>query len=322
MRTAVLCGVTIVSVFFLSVAFAADDTQGDPPAPEAAAKEAAKPAGGAPVAPASSTTETAKPAEPAAEKAPPAKAAEPSAKETAKPAKAGKSYGGGKFAVEPTFQDEFAPGWEKDQKAWRVATWKQNGTQMSPERCATDGKGFLVQTVLAGEPYRGGSLQSVAEYPYGRWVGRLKPSSVPGVLNSFFTDDWDNMKTPEKDDGTKFEVDIEFLTYTFSKGKGQVHLALHGFGKKNVYVKEAELDFNPSDDYHVYGFDILPTGIVWYADGKVIGEYKCPEGETVPDIAHEIFFNSWTSPKWIKGPPAAEAKYFIDWVQFYPLAKK
>jgi len=238
-------------------------------------------------------------------------------------AKDPKSYGGGKFADEPAFEDDFLPGWEKTQKAWRVATWKQNGTQMSPERCATDGQGFMVQTVLAGEPFQGGSMETKGEWGYGRWVGRLKPSSVPGILNSFFTDDWDDKTTADSDkDGTKFEVDIEFLTYTFGKGKGQVHLALHGWGKKNVFVKEAELDFNPSDDYHVYGFDILPDGITWYADGKEIGAYKCPEGQTVPDIKHEFFMNSWTSAKWIKGPPAAEGKYSIDWVRYYPLVKK
>lgn len=73
-----------------------------------------------------------------------------------------KSYGGGEFATEPAFEDDFLPGWEKNQKAWDVATWRQNQTQMSPERCVTDGNGILIQTVLAGDPALGGSMQTKA----------------------------------------------------------------------------------------------------------------------------------------------------------------
>lgn len=155
-------------------------------------------------------------------------------------------------------------------------------------------------------------------------MGRLKPSSVAGALNSFFSDDWDDLSTADKpNDGTKFEIDIEFVTASFGPGKGQVELALHSaFGKKTPFGKIVDLDFNPSDDFHVYGFDILPEGITWHADGKVIGEYKCPPGETVPDIGHEFFMNSWTAQKWVKGPPKADARYYIDWVRFYPRVKK
>jgi beta-glucanase (GH16 family) len=313
----------------LGVVWAADAVKTEEVKPAVSAPEAAKtppPASAVTPAPDTATKAAEKAAEAVKKAAEEATKPEADAKKPdgeAKKVEDKKTYGGGKFADEPAFQDDFLPDWEKNQKAWRVATWKQNGTQMSPQRCATDGQGFMVQTVLAGEPFQGGSMQTKGEWGYGRWVGRLKPSSVPGLLNSFFTDDWDDMTTADKDnDGTKFEVDIEFLTYTFSTGKGQVHLALHGWGKKNVFVKEAELDFNPSDDYHVYGFDILPDGIVWYADGKEIGAYKCPAGETVPDIKHEFFMNSWTSAKWIKGPPTAEGKYSIDWVKYYPLVKK
>jgi len=235
-----------------------------------------------------------------------------------------KEYGGGRFAEKPTFEDDFLPGWDKNQNAWYVAKWLQNGTQMEPERCATDDKGLLVQTVLAGNPPRGGSLSTKTEYRYGRWVGRLKPSAVAGALNSFFTDDWDDMTSEKGSDGTKFEIDIEFVTANFGPGKkGQVELALHSaFGKKTPYGKVVDLDFNPSDDFHIWGFDILPEAIIWHVDGKEIGAYRCPPGRTVPDIGHELLMNSWTARKWVKGPPKADAPYYIDWVRFYPMVEK
>lgn len=62
----------------------------------------------------------------------------------------------GGFAREPAFGDDFAPGWNARNSGWRIAAWRQNGTEMSPARCTADPGGHLVQTVLAGEPNRGG----------------------------------------------------------------------------------------------------------------------------------------------------------------------
>jgi beta-glucanase (GH16 family) len=217
------------------------------------------------------------------------------------------------------FRDDFDPGWEAAQTAWHVATWMQNGAQMDPERCRTNGEGMMVQTVLAGEPYRGGSMETAAEYPYGTWEARIKPSAVPGVLNSMFTMDWDDQTTPDiKGDGSKFEVDIEFLTYTFGPGRGKVHLAVHCPEKKGAFGDVVELGFNPSDDFHVWGFTIGPDRIEWFVDGKVISSWDRPADRSFHPN-YEFFFNSWTSPKWIKGPADQDAHYHIDWVRFTPM---
>lgn len=190
---------------------------------------------------------------------------------------------------------------------------------MSPERCKTDGNGLMVQTVLKGVPKSGGSMQTSREYPYGRWVARVKPSSVPGVLNSIFTKDWDDLKTPTpEDDGKMGEVDIEFLTYTFGQKSGKVHLAIHTKEHSPFFAKDVPLSFNPSDNFHEWGFDVLPDRVVWHVDGKVIEEFRYPsKGFMEPD--YEFFFNSWTSGKWINGPAAEDAHYQIDWVKFFPL---
>lgn len=222
------------------------------------------------------------------------------------------------FAEEPAFQDDFDPGWEEKQRAWRVATWMQNGTRMSPKRCATNEDGHLVQTVLPGKPYRGGSLQTDREFGYGRWVAWVRPSAVPGALNSIFIKDWDDLTTDDSDsDGTGFEIDIEFLTYTFGPDRGRVHVAVHRKGAKS-YSRDVDLDFNPSDGFHKWGYDILPGRVVWHVDGEVLHTWEAPEGVIVRDD-YEFFFNSWTMRKWIKGPPEEPAHYHIDWLRFYPL---
>lgn len=225
------------------------------------------------------------------------------------------------FATEPSFQDDFTPGWDVSQKQWQVATWTQNGAQMSRERCLTDGKGMLIQTVLPGAPFRGGSLQSTVEFPYGRWEARLKPSSVPGVNNSFFTKDWDDLADPVNKHnarGKKVEIDTEFLTYTFRPGGGKVHLAVHLPNDENHFMEDLELGFNPSADFHVWGMDILPDRIRWRVDGRTIKTYLYDRKGLV-DPNYEMFFNSWTKKNWIHGPPTQAASYQIDWVKFYPL---
>lgn len=223
------------------------------------------------------------------------------------------------FAETPGFEDTFDPGWPKQKEAWQVATWKQNGTQMAPERAKVNKDGELVLTVKAGEPYRGGSLQSHREFEYGRWVARVKAAAEPGVLNSIFTKDWDNLKTAApNNDGNKGEVDIEILSHTFGPGSGEVHLAIHLKDHAPLWHLDIPLDFNPSDDFHEWGFDVLPDRVVWHVDGKILHTWKYTDKFFItPD--YEFFFNAWTMEKWIKGPPAKDADYHIDWIRFYPL---
>lgn len=222
------------------------------------------------------------------------------------------------MAAEPAFSDHFGTGWSPANHGWRVATWQQNGTLMSPERCAVDAEGHLVQTVLAGEPPRGGSMQTDREFGWGRWVARVKPSAVPGLLNSIFTKDWDDLTTPVEHDGRKAEVDIEFVTHSFGPGKGEVHLAIHLAKHHPLWDLDIPVDFNPSDGFREWGFDILPDRVVWHMDGKILHEWSYTPEHRV-DPGYEFFFNSWTRKKWLKGPPAANAHYLIDWVKFFPL---
>ena len=109
-------------------------------------------------------------------------------------------------------------------------------------------------------------------------VARLKPSSTPGVLNSMFTKDWENMKTAEKNDGDKGEVDLELLTYTFGQKTGKAHIAIHTKSKSNVFYADVPLDFNPSDDFHEWGFDVLPDRVVWHVDGRFLGPVALHRG--------------------------------------------
>jgi beta-glucanase (GH16 family) len=215
----------------------------------------------------------------------------------------------------PSFIDLFDdPQWEENNGTtlWQQASWMQNDTQMDPGRCQAV-NGLLTLTVLPGEPYQGGSIQTRQDHlAYGRWDARLKPSSVPGVLNSMFTDDW-NGKTYE-------EVDVEFLTYTFGNNSGSVHLALHKEGLTNYWWEDIPLTFNPSDTFHVWSIQILPDSVSWFVDGRLLRTFVYDNTFQL-QAPYQFFFNAWTKKEWINGPPTRSADYQIDWVKFYAYKK-
>src|SRR5512133_1507113 len=134
---------------------------------------------------------------------------------------------------------------------WQVATWSEHGGQTGKERCyVKDGYLNMVFINSSNSGFLSAAIQTREEFLYGRWEVRLKPSSVPGVLNSFYTIDWDNtVDNSSASDGTKQELDIQFLTFAFGNDTGSVHYAVHEEDKKSFQTNpDVPLSFNPSDD--------------------------------------------------------------------------
>ncbi len=206
---------------------------------------------------------------------------------------------------------------------WLRATWMQHSNQMGYEREAVAG-GYL--NMISTPQLESGCVQTRKEdYSYGRWEVRSKPSAVPGVLNSMFTVDWSGGDGVGSD-GTKQEVDIEFLTHTFGQDSGEMHIAIHETGNSNHLNMDLELGFNPSVDFHIYAIEILPDRVNWYADDRLLHTYMY-DGVVDIDARYMFMMNSWTaSPAthnvntvfWIQGPPTEGSLYLIDWVKFYP----
>ena len=210
-----------------------------------------------------------------------------------------------------------------DTSVWQVATWSEHGGQTGYERTyVEDGKLNMVFINDSVEGYLNASINTWNEYLYGTWEASLKPSSVPGVLNSFFTIDWDDMSNSSStSDGTKQEIDIEFLTYTFADDFGRVHHAVHAEGYSSFEsVPDIALDFNPSDDFHTYGFEITPEYIRWFVDDITLRTYTYSEGEISITDPYQLKLNVWSMENWINGPPEAdvESVYQIDWIRFTP----
>lgn len=218
----------------------------------------------------------------------------------------------------PVFEENFD---KIDNTVWEVAGWVEE-SKTSPTRC-TVSEGILNMIFkydLATNSNLGSAIQTRKTFLYGRWEYRAKPSSIKGVLNSFYTIDWG-----DKGSGTRQEIDIEFLTFQFGAGKGQVHCAVHAAGKKSFDTKpDVELGFNPSEDFHIYGFEITPEKIEWFADKKVICSYTYQGNGIKIDSPYMLKMNFWSNKNWIKGPPQKDVDclYQVDWIKFYPYKGK
>lgn len=220
------------------------------------------------------------------------------------------------------FFDDF-DGNELDESVWQIATWSEHGGQTGSARCTVeDGhlKMVLINDASAG--VLSSAIQTRDEFYYGRWEARLKASSCPNVLNSFYTIDWDDTSSSAStSDGTKQEIDIELLSKSFTGNDGRVHFALHADGLDSSDTNpDLELGFDPSADFHVFGYDITPEGIEWFVDDRVVWSVRYDENPITIDAPYMLKLNFWTGGNWVLGPPpeGMECVYLIDWIRFTP----
>src|SRR5690606_22409203 len=101
------------------------------------------------------------------------------------------------------------------------------------------------------------------------------------------------------------------------KHPGEVWFAQHAAGKKSKGVS-APLKFDPSEDFHIWGFEVTPTHIEYFVDDTVLYRYVYAEEDITFDAPYMLKFNVWSQEKWIQGPPKADVEtvYEIDWVRF------
>ena len=221
---------------------------------------------------------------------------------------------------EQTFLEDFNKS-SIDETVWTIADWSEHGGQCGRERCFVKDGYLNMLLVNDNGTILSSAIETKQTFLYGRWEARLKASPVPGVLNSFYTIDWDNKTTPEPRDGTKQEIDIEFLTFAFEENKGKVHFAVHGNGLESFNTNpDVDIDFNPSADFHIWGFEITPEQIEWFVDGKTLLVYKYKKNGIKINSPYVLKLNHWTQKDWILGPPepGVVCTYLIDWIKFTP----
>ncbi len=147
--------------------------------------------------------------------------------------------------------------------------------------------------------HQGSEYKTRAQFKYGQYRSSIKTSQTPGTYLAFF------LYTPDPKDHN--EIDIELVK------SGNVTKAIFTTWvnmKKNeqTYV----LGFDPSQDYHVYGFDWNPGRVDFYIDDMETP--VCNSTSFVPEGSCYLYFNNWV----VKAVPANHGDginaMYVDWV--------
>ena len=223
---------------------------------------------------------------------------------------------------------------------WQVGSWTEHDGRLSTDRVRQveiDGRPVLRMEWEFDTEYffendrhlfKSSAINTLAtDFGYGRWETRLKLPAEPGVLGSFFTIDW-------RDGGnsTRQEIDIEFLTASFDRegGTGEVEFAAHArsLPSKAMVIP---LGFDPSEQFHVYAFDITEDRIEWLINGEPIWQYVYADNAITFDAPYTIKLNLWSAhgsyhnrntAYWIQGgntfraPENTPLHYYVDWVRY------
>lgn len=152
--------------------------------------------------------------------------------------------------------------------------------------------------------HRGSEYKTKQQFLYGKYRASIRTTQTPGTFLAFF------LYTPDPDNHN--EIDIEF---TKSDGASKVRLTTWVQMEKNEHTYA--LAFDPSQDYHVYGFDWHPDHVDFYIDD--LEHPLWTSTDMVPQGACYLYFNNWV----VKDVPqdhgdGANAMY-VDWVTVQPL---
>ena len=124
------------------------------------------------------------------------------------------------------------------------------------------------------------------------------------------------------------EIDFEFLTggvtngvpedWVGSTNRGRVRITAHPWQTYGT-AGEIDLGFNPSREFHNYGFLWTPSQLAFTVDGVVRVRYtRLPAGLGSSAPMGYIMANTWTgAPGWGGGPPTADATAQYEWIRYY-----
>lgn len=214
-----------------------------------------------------------------------------------------------------------------DASRWQLMThsWDTNLALFSTENVSFD-NGILSLSLTpaptdAVKPFRGVEMRSVATERYGRIEARVRLARGSGVVSSLVT-----IYTPWPADNWN-ELDIEFLgrysdrvqfnamVYTGPPTQAPVQQSV----TPTQFPELANLDFDPSSDFHVYGIQWTPTDARFSIDGAVRHVWNTDIARL--NLAMNILLTIWASSAadWAGALPAppvpATADY--DWIRVY-----
>jgi len=130
--------------------------------------------------------------------------------------------------------------------------------------------------------YIGAEYQKTGWTQYGRYETIMKSAKGSGVITGFFTHTGPYFKDPHD------EIDIEFL----GQDTHEVQFNIFRDGKPMGGFTHA-LDYDASEELHLYAFEWTPNRITWFIDDEKIFETTDQEFD-IPDAPQRLITQIWT----------------------------
>ena len=173
---------------------------------------------------------------------------------------------------------------------------------------------YSFETLLYAKDYRGAEYRTKEAYLYGRFEANYKLQNKDGYLSSFFTYFTGTDSIPWTAQKWN-EIDIEIL----GRYNNNVQFNTITPGQVN-HVRSNFVNFDPTADYHTYGFEWTPEYVAWFIDDQEV--YR-QTGSHVSTLIYpqKIMMNIWnpTYKDWVGTfkPEILPAFAHYDWVKYY-----
>lgn len=191
------------------------------------------------------------------------------------------------------------------------------------EEPQTGGFSHAEEKMVSDKPLTSGEMRTrYQNYRYGRYEARWRtPSVVPNDPNALggYASTLFLFRNPKFTEWREIDIELtgdaaQQVTFNLVYGddRGGWSADIQEFGPIAV-------DFNTRADFHVYGFEVTPMAVRWYADGVVLREKLAADGGLpIPNLSMKIMMSIWMGA--FGGDPTPNqyplfADY--DWVRFY-----
>ena len=165
-----------------------------------------------------------------------------------------------------------------------LASFEKDGIQYNP-----DGVILTLSQFSGGtRPYRSGAFASARSFEHGRFEAEIKAARGSGLITGFFL----HRECPRQ------EIDIELpgdnprhmlVNVYFNPGDDG---AAMGFGYRGSPCR-VYLNFDTSEDYHLYAIDWRPDAIIWSVDQRIVHERASWDPTPIPHLPMRLHANLW-----------------------------
>jgi len=169
---------------------------------------------------------------------------------------------------------------------------------------------WLFVSFCYSNEFKGAEYRTIETFTYGRFEVCFKSSSGAGQLSTLFT----YHELGDEGSSAWNELDIEIL----GRYENDVQFNPITPGQEN-HEYHRWVDFNPSEDFHVYAIEWTPDYVAWFVDGK---ELHRQTGDHIDELNRDqkLMMNIWPPvyESWVGTLDPAQLPFFAyyDWVSY------